>query len=67
MSDHLTNHWAQLGKIIADECNIKKVILNGVTVHEEPMLADKYQEKQKKFDEIYGEHSVTEVNENNSK
>lgn len=45
----------EFGRIIADECNVKKVTFNGVVIHEEPLLKDKYKDKQAQFDKIYNE------------
>lgn len=56
MSNDLTNDLSWMSKIIADECNVKQIIINGVIIHKESMISDKYKEKQKKFDEIYGEY-----------
>lgn len=41
-------------RIIADEVNVKNIYINGRLVHSEPLLKDKYKEKQRQLDKIYG-------------
>lgn len=53
MSNEITNHWAELFKIIADEVNVKNIRINGQLVHSDPLLKDKYKDKQRQFNEIY--------------
>lgn len=57
----LTNDWAW--KIIAEECNVKSISVGERVVYSEPLLKDKYKEKQRQFDEIYNEQSWKVSNE----
>ena len=48
--------FKEMMRHVAEEINVKRITMNGWIVYDEPLLKDKYKEKQQQFDEIYSEY-----------